>query len=109
MKNEFTLTVTIHAKAETIYKAWLSTDGHSAITGSPAKVDGTVNGDFTAWDGYIWGTFLELEENKRILQAWRTGEFPSEAEDSIVVLEEEHGKTKLTLKHSNIPGLSGWV
>ena len=105
MKNEFTLTVTINAKAETIYKAWLSTEGHSAITGSPAKVDGTVNGDFTAWDGYIWGMFLELEENKRIVQAWRTSEFPSEAEDSIVeiLLEEKKGKTKLTLKHSNIP------
>lgn len=115
MKNEFTLTVTIHAKAETIYKAWLSTEGHSAITGSPAKVDGTVNGDFTAWDGYIWGMFLELEENKRILQAWRTGEFPSEVEDSIVeiLLEETTGldtpqkapghSTTLTLKHSNIP------
>jgi len=116
MKNEYTLTVTIHAKAETIYKAWLSTQGHSAITGSPAKVDGTVNGDFTAWDGYIWGMFLELEENKRIVQAWRTSEFPSEAEDSIVeiLLEEEIAstgkrrlattyKTKLTLKHSNIP------
>ena len=105
MKNEYTLTVTIHAKAETIYKAWLSTEGHSAITGSPAKVDGTVDGDFVAWDGYIQGMFLELEENKRILQAWRTGEFPSEAEDSIVeiLLEEEKGKTKLTLNHSNIP------
>ncbi len=105
MKNEFKLAVTIHAKAETIYKAWLSTEGHSAITGSPAKVDGAVNGDFTAWDGYIWGTFLELEENKRIVQAWRTSEFPSEAEDSIVeiLLNEEHGKTKLTLNHSNIP------
>ena len=105
MKNEFALTVTIHADAKTIYNAWLSTEGHSAITGSPAKVDGTVNGDFTAWDGYIWGMFLELEPNRHILQAWRTGEFPSEAEDSIVeiFLEEEHGKTKLTLKHSNIP------
>jgi len=68
-------------------------------------VDGTVNGDFTAWDGYIWGMFLELEPNHRILQAWCTGEFPSEAEDSIVeiLLNEEHGKTKLTLNHSNIP------
>jgi activator of HSP90 ATPase len=131
MKNEFTLTVTIHAKAETIYKAWLSTQGHSAITGSPAKVDGTANGDFTAWDGYIWGTFLELEENKRIAQTWRTSEFPDEAEDSIVeILLEElatgldrseksarstlrqaqdgarppaHTMTTLTLKHSNIP------
>ena len=27
MKNDFTLTVTINAKAETIYKAWLSTAG----------------------------------------------------------------------------------
>ena len=118
MKNHYTLTVTINASVETIYKAWLSTDGHSSITGSPAKVDGTVNGDFTAWDGYIWGMFLELEPDHRILQAWRTAEFPSEAEDSIVeiLFNEEHGKagldtpqkargysTTLTLKHSNIP------
>ncbi len=116
MQNNFTLTVTIHAKAETIYKAWLSSEGHSALTGSPAKIDGTVDGDFVAWDGYIQGMFLELEENKRILQAWRTAEFPEEAEDSIVeiLLEEittgldmprkarDHS-TLLTLKHSNIP------
>ena len=105
MKNQFTLIVTINAKAETIYKAWLSSEGHSSITGSPAKVDGAVNGDFTAWDGYIWGMFLELEPNHRILQAWRTSEFPSEVEDSIVeiLLEDEKGKTKLTLNHSNMP------
>ena len=105
MKNEFTLTVMINAKAGAIYKAWLSSEGHSAITGSPAKIDGTVDGDFAAWDGYIQGMFLELEENKRILQAWRTAEFPAEAEDSIVevLLEENHGKTKLTINHSNIP------
>ncbi|HET7144359.1 MAG TPA: SRPBCC domain-containing protein [Anaerolineales bacterium] len=105
MKDQYSLKVTINAKAKAIYEAWLSTDGHSAITGSPAKVDGTVNGDFSAWDGYIWGMFLELEPNRRILQAWRTGEFPAEAEDSIVeiLLNEEHGKTKLTLNHSNVP------
>ena len=105
MKNEFTLVVTINAKAEKIYEAFLSSEGHTAITGSPARVDGTVDGDFTAWDGYIQGMFLELEKNKRIVQAWRTAEFPSEAEDSIVeiLLEEDHGKTKMTINHSNIP------
>jgi activator of HSP90 ATPase len=118
MKTEFTLTVTINAKAEKIYEAYLSSEGHTAITGSPARVDGTVDGDFRAWDGYIQGMFLELEPGRRILQAWRTAEFPSDAEDSIVeiVLEESHGKTGLdtpqkvrgysttiTLKHSNIP------
>ena len=105
MKNEFTLIVTINAKAEKFYEAYLSSEGHTALTGSPARVDGTVDGDFTAWDGYIQGMFLEFEKNKRIVQAWRTAEFPEEAEDSIVeiLLEEDHGKTKLTLKHTNIP------
>lgn len=105
MKNEFSLTVMIDAKAEKIYQAYLSSEGHAAMTGSPAKVDGTVDGDFSAWDGYIQGMFLELEKNKRILQAWRSAEFPAEAEDSLVeiLLEDQHGKTLLTLKHSNIP------
>ena len=105
MKNEFTLIVTINAKAEKFYEAYLSSEGHTALTGSPARVDGTVDGDFTAWDGYIQGMFLQLEKNKRIVQAWRTAEFPDDAEDSIVeiLLEEDHGKTKLTLKHTNIP------
>ena len=105
MKNEFTLVVTINSKAEKFYEAYLSSEGHTALTGSPARVDGTVDGDFTAWDGYIQGMFLELEKNKRTVQAWRTAEFPEEAEDSIVeiLLEEDHGKTKLTLKHTNIP------
>ena len=105
MKNEFTLVVTINSKAEKFYEAYLSSEGHTALTGSPARVDGTADGDFTAWDGYIQGMFLELEKNKRIVQAWRTAEFPEDAEDSIVeiLLEEDHGKTKLTLKHTNIP------
>lgn len=105
MKNEFTVSETLNTNAETIYTAWLSTQGHTLMTGSPAKVDGRVKGEFTAWDGYIWGTFLELEANKRILQAWRTSEFPNDAEDSRVevLLEERDGKTKVTLVHSNIP------
>ena len=105
MKNEFTVSETLNASAETIYNAWLSTQGHTLMTGSPAKVDGRVKGEFTTWDGYIWGTFLELEASKRIVQAWRTSEFPDDADDSKVevLLEEKDGKTKVTLIHSNIP------
>lgn len=105
MKNEFTLSEAFDTGTEAIYKAWLSTQGHSLMTGSPAKVDGRANGAFTAWDGYIWGRFLELEENKRIAQTWRTAEFPDDADDSHVeiLLEETGGKTTLTLIHTNIP------
>ena len=75
------------------------------MTGSPAKADGRAGGDFTAWDGYIWGTFLELEKNRRILQSWRTSEFPEETDDSRVevLLEDANRGTKLTLIHTDIP------
>ena len=113
MKNEFTLTVMINAGAAEVYQAWLSSEGHGAMTGSPAIVDGRVDGLFSAWDGYISGRFLELEPDRRIVQGWRTTEFPAQSGDSIVeILLEEGGtdglaaarRTRLTLKHTNIPG-----
>ena len=109
-KNDFTITAEFNESAEKIYKAYLSTQGHTQMTGSPAKVDGRAGGDFTAWNGYIWGTFLELEENKKIVQAWRTAEFPEDAGDSRVEIlleeiptDEALAMTRLTLTHTNMP------
>ena len=105
MKNGFTLSEIIPAKPAEIYEAWLSSEGHTALTGSPAKVEGNVGGKFSAWDGYIFGTTLELTPNQRIVQTWRTTEFPGDAPDSRVevLLEEVSRGTKLTLIHSDMP------
>ncbi|MEW6085228.1 MAG: SRPBCC domain-containing protein [Chloroflexota bacterium] len=104
-KKGFTLTAIISAKPSEVYEAWLSTEGHSAMTGSPAQIDGKVGGKFSAWDGYIFGSMLDLSPNERILQAWRTTEFPEDAPDSRVeiILEKAAGGTKITLAHSNMP------
>ena len=105
MKNGFTISAVIPARASAIYKAWLNSNGHAAMTGSPAKVSGKVGGKFSAWDGYIFGTTLELDPGRRIVQAWRTSEFPDEAPDSNleIVLEEVKGGTKVTLTHRDMP------
>ncbi|HEX9386457.1 MAG TPA: SRPBCC domain-containing protein [Anaerolineales bacterium] len=105
MQNGFTISEVILAKPAEIYGAWLSSEGHSAITGSPAKVDGNVGGEFSAWDGYIFGKTLGLTPNRRIVQTWRTSEFPDEAPDSHleVLLEEVAEGTKITLTHSDMP------
>ena len=105
MQNEFTLSDIIPALPEQIYRAWLSTDGHSRMTGSPAEVDARPGGSFTAWDGYISGETLELDPYSRIVQAWRTTEFPEGSPDSRVeiLLAGVEGGTKITIKHSNIP------
>lgn len=105
MKREFTITTEIAATPEKVFRAWISTEGHSGMTGSVAKVEPRVGGSFTAWDGYITGKTLELKPYTRIVQAWRTSEFAEEDADSqiLVTLEAVAGGTKLTLKHTGIP------
>lgn len=105
MKNSFSLKVEFSAKPEIVFKAWLSSDGHSAMTGSPARVEPRVGGTFTAWDGYITGKTIELKPYSRIVQSWRTSEFEESDSDSRleIDLEAVGDGTRLTLTHSNMP------
>jgi len=105
MAQSFKISTTLPATAKQIYKAWLSSKAHTAFTGDTAEVDPKVGGLFTAFNDYIEGTNLELRRDKKIIQSWRTTEFPAESEDSkleIDLVEVKDG-TKLTLTHSNIP------
>jgi uncharacterized protein YndB with AHSA1/START domain len=95
--------------AERVYRAWLDSKEHGDFTGGEAEVDTRVGGRFTAWDGYIQGTTLALEPDRRIVQSWRTTEFPAESPDSHleVMLADEEGGVQLTLVHSEIPDGQG--
>ena len=105
MKNGFRVSAVFPAKPSVLYKAWLSSTGHSAMTGSAAKATARVGGKFTAWDGYIFGRTLELEPDRRIVQAWRTSEFPDDAPDSRleISLQETRSGTKVTITHTEMP------
>lgn len=108
---------TIGASPEAIYDAWIDGSGHAAMTGAEAESDSVVGGAFTAWDGYITGTHEALERPHRIVQRWRTSEFPDDAPDSRleVLLEATDGGTRVRILHTEIPegqGPSydqGWV
>ena len=102
---EFTLKKTIDTTANEIYEAWLSSDGHTKMTGGNAIVSDEIGGKFTAWDEYIEGINIDLEPNKRILQSWRTSHFNDDEDNSQieVLLTEANGKTELTLTHTNLP------
>ena len=117
MADSFEISTMLPASAQQIYEAWLSSDEHSAMTSGTAQIDPTVGGKFSVWDGYITGTTLELEPQRRIVQSWRTAEFPADAPDSRLelLLEENAEGTRLTLKHGDLPDgqgsayESGWV
>ncbi|MCA9641425.1 MAG: SRPBCC domain-containing protein [Polyangiaceae bacterium] len=88
-----------------IYDAWLSSEEHTAFTGSPADVSSRKGGKFTAHAGYIEGANVELEKGTRIVQTWRTRDFPEGADDSqleITFLQSESG-TRIVINHGGIP------
>ncbi len=105
MDNTFELSVTFPTGIQRVYTAWLDSSQHSDFTGAKAVIQPKVGGKFSTWDGYITGETLELEPYTRIVQSWRTTEFPSGSPDSRleILFEELKEGMKLTLKHSQIP------
>ena len=102
---EIVLKTTLNASAKAIYEAWLSSEGHTKMTGGEAIASKKVGDGFTAWDGYIHGSNLILEENYRIVQSWRTSQFLDDEPDSQIeiLLEETNGSTQFTLRHTQVP------
>jgi len=74
----------IPAKPEEVYGAFINAAKHAAFTGAKATCDSKVGGKFTAWDGYIFGKNLVLDKGKRIVQEWKTTEWPEGYPPSIV-------------------------
>ena len=95
--------------AERLYRAWLDSAEHTAMTGNPAQVEPRVGGRYTAWEEYITGATLELQPFRLIVQSWRTTEFLEDAPDSHleVWLEEKDGGVQLRLVHTEIPDGEG--
>jgi activator of HSP90 ATPase len=103
--DKFELTIELPVSPDRLFRAWLDSDEHTAFTGSKAAFLNEEGTPFTAWDGYIEGEILELEVGKRILQTWRTTDFPYNAEYSFLelIFNPIESGCKLTLHHWNIP------
>ncbi len=100
-----------------LYDAFLNEDKHSAFTGAKATCDRRVGGRFTAWDGYISGKNIRLENGRRIVQEWRTTEWPAGYPPSVIefTFTPKAGGTEVRLTQRNVPASQaenykqGWV
>ena len=88
-----------------VYQAYVDPKKHSEFTGSEATGKPVVGGKFTAWDGYISGRFLELEEGKRMVQEWKSTDFPEGSPPSKLELTFRvvPKGTEIVMVHSNVP------
>jgi uncharacterized protein YndB with AHSA1/START domain len=118
MPDSFQLEMVVPAEPQRVYSAWMDSREHAAFTGGgEAVVEPWTGGRFIAWDGYIHGILLGVDEGKRIVQTWRTAEFSPESRDSRLVVEFEpaRGGTRLVVRHSDLPSThvkkyeKGWV
>jgi activator of HSP90 ATPase len=98
-------TVTIPASPKKVYQAYTDPKKHATFTGNKATGKPVEGGKFTAWDGYIFGKFLELNEDKRVVQEWTTTDWiegypASKLELTFKAVAEG---TKITMIHSDVP------
>ncbi len=88
-----------------VYDAYVDPKNHSEFTGSEATGKPVVGGKFTAWDEYISGKFVVLEEGKRVVQEWASTDFPEGYPPSRLELTfcEVPKGTEIIMIHSNVP------
>jgi uncharacterized protein YndB with AHSA1/START domain len=109
MADHITVSRSFAASPERVFEAWLSPGEHTKMTGSFAQLE--ADGAFLAWDGYITSRTLEQQPPARIVQAWRTTEFPAGTPDSrvTVTFTPEAAGTRVTIDHDDIPEGQGAV
>jgi uncharacterized protein YndB with AHSA1/START domain len=94
------------ATPEDVYDALLDPKKHSKFTGSPATTSARKGATFTAWDDYITGKNLELVKGKKIVQEWKTTEWPDGYPVSrleFTLTPKKNGGTELKMTHSKVP------
>ena len=100
-----TQTVQLPVKPVEVYDALVNPLKHAEFTGAAATGDASPGGEFTAWDGYIHGTYLELERARRIVQHWSTAEWPEGYPPSRLEFHFalKNGGTEVTMVQTEVP------
>lgn len=109
--------IMIPASPIEVYEAYVDPKKHSEFTGSKATSNQKANGEFTAWDGYIYGKNLELQPGKKIIQEWSTTDWPKDQQPSRVefTLKKTKTGTEINMLQTNVPAeqtaelKQGWI
>ena len=97
--------VILPAKPVGVFAALIDSDAHSQFTGEPARIEAKAGGAFTCYGDYISGMTLELEPSKRIVQAWRSRNWPPAAYSIVTfaLAAKPGGKTELRFSQIGVP------
>lgn len=97
--------VKFKASPDTIYKLLVEPKEHKAFTKHAAKNTKKIGGPFTSYSGFVRGINVDLAPGKRVVQAWRTKDFPVGifSMATFNLKSKSKGTTELTLIHRGVP------
>ena len=64
-------TATFNASPHDVYELLMDSEKHTKFTGSKATISRELGSSFTAYDGALSGTILELVPDVKIVETWR--------------------------------------
>ena len=102
---EFAVKAGLPVNASRVFNDWLSSEGHTNMTGGSAEISPIVGSEHSAWDGYIWGEIIEIDKDNRILMSWKTSDFAEDSKHSMVevIFKDLGDSCELIINHSEIP------
>ena len=109
-------TATIPASPAEVYEMLMDSKKHSSFTGTKCNISRKIGGKYSAYDGYCGGENLELKDGKKIVQTWRSADFPEGHYSKITYsLAKVKGGTKISFSQTGIPSgqvadlKKGWI
>lgn len=105
MTKEIKHQVAIHASPARVFEALMNEKKHAAFTGEPARISRKAGSAFRCYGTYITGITLEVVPGKRIVQAWRSRDWPR-GHYSIVTFalsKMAGGRTRLRFTQVGVP------
>ena len=98
-------TDTFKASPHDVYELIMDSEKHTDFTGAKATISREIGGSFTAYDGALSGTILELVPDFKIVKSWRgsdEGWVAGHYSTATFTLEAIDGGTRLTFVQSGV-------
>jgi uncharacterized protein YndB with AHSA1/START domain len=97
--------VLFHAAPKAVYDALINSKKHAQFTGASAKMRAKAGTPFSCYGTYITGVTLDLVPGKRIVQTWRSRDWPKGHYSIVtfVLAPGAGGKTQLHFTHLGVP------
>lgn len=105
MRSVIRQSVTLPAKAERLFQMYVSPELHGAFTGMPVTISDSPDSPFSAFDGALSGSMLQVVTPSIVVQSWRSVSFYDSDPDSTLILyfHDDGNEGRIDLIHLDVP------